>query len=174
MGIFLYLFLFSYGESCFFLVVNGHHADKKSAHATSDLRSGHAINARSTGFVSGKTIDCDGVECIMCVRGLGGERLPAASYALHPNLKNCFVPSRRGRYFFPSIVYTPGAKLFLFRRLAGARHITGRRLKTVTLLALLERSPVWGTNSLLMQVICRQNGSEYGSKRARYRVGRSP
>ena len=33
-------------------------ADKKSAHATIDLRSRHIINPRSTRFVSGKTSEC--------------------------------------------------------------------------------------------------------------------
>ena len=33
----------------------------------------------------------DGLEYIMWIRGLGGEGLPAAPYALHLNLKNIYI-----------------------------------------------------------------------------------
>ena len=40
----------------------------------------------------------EGLEDIKCIRGLGGERLPAAAYALLPDLKKvCFLPSERDR-----------------------------------------------------------------------------
>ena len=37
----------------------------------------------------------DGLEVIMWIRCLGGERLPTASYALRPNLNNFFFSPRR-------------------------------------------------------------------------------
>ena len=49
--------------------------------------------------------------------------LPAASYALLPNLiKGLFLPSERDRVLVSSVFYTPVDIFFCVRRLAGARH----------------------------------------------------
>ena len=53
----------------------------------------------------------DGLENIRWIRGLGGEKLPAASYALLPNLKKGpFVPSERDRVFLSPVLYTAAPK----------------------------------------------------------------
>ena len=68
----------------------------------------------------------DGLEDIRWIRGLGGEKLPAASYALLPNLKkkHIFLPSERDRDFLSPVFYTAAPKCFCIRRLAGARHVS--------------------------------------------------
>ena len=69
----------------------------------------------------------DGREDIRWIRGLGGERLPAASYALLLNLKNClFLPSERDREFLSVFLHTIG-RMFLYQT-PGRRppRITGR------------------------------------------------
>ena len=68
----------------------------------------------------------DGLEDIRWIRGLGGERLPAASCALLPKLKKgpfC-ATSERDRDLLSSVFYKPAAKCFCIRRLAGARHVS--------------------------------------------------
>ena len=51
----------------------------------------------------------DGLEDIMRVRRIGGERLPTASYALRPNLNLffCMTMEKRDRYYLSSVIYTP-------------------------------------------------------------------
>ena len=54
----------------------------------------------------------DGLEAIMWIRCLGGERLPTASYALRPNLNKLFFSprsssERRDGDFLSSVFYTP-------------------------------------------------------------------
>ena len=77
----------------------------------------------------------DGLEDISWVRGLGGERLPAASYALLPNLKKgLFFAIREGsRIFVVCFLHTSG-QTFLHqtpgRRLLPC--ITGRGVNTAT------------------------------------------
>ena len=63
----------------------------------------------------------DGLEHIRWIRGRGCERLPAASYALLPNLKSF---CHRGGIEDSSrlVLRTRGWKFFFARRLAGARH----------------------------------------------------
>ena len=99
-----------------------------SAHQwTIDLQSRHIISPRSTRFVSGKrpvNVD-DDLEDIMQIRGLGGERLPAASYALHPNLKKkVFLPSEREMENSCRMFSTHQRPTVFIRRLAGAHHIS--------------------------------------------------
>ena len=67
----------------------------------------------------------DGLENIRWIRGLGGEKLPAASYALLPNLKKGpFVPSERDRVFLSPVLYTAAPKYVCIKRLAVARHLS--------------------------------------------------
>ena len=66
----------------------------------------------------------DGLEDIRWIRGLGSESLPAASYALLPNLKNGLFFAIREGQFLLSVLYTPAVKCFFIRRLVGARHIS--------------------------------------------------
>ena len=67
----------------------------------------------------------DGLEDIRCIRGLGGEKLPAASYSLLPNLKKgLFLPSERDREFLSPVFYTAAPKCVCIKRLAGARHLS--------------------------------------------------
>ena len=68
----------------------------------------------------------DGLEDIRWIRGLGGEWLPAASYALVPKLEKGLVllSFKRDGQFLSSVSYTPAAKCFRIRRLAGARHVS--------------------------------------------------
>ena len=75
----------------------------KTAQATIDLWSRPRINPPPTYFVSSKaTVNVgDGLENIRWIRGLGGEKLLAASYALLPNLKNSlFLAIGVGSRFF--------------------------------------------------------------------------
>ena len=67
----------------------------------------------------------DGLEGIRCIRGLGGEKLPAASYALLPNLKKklYLLPSEDDRDYLSLVFYTAAPKYLCIRRLAGARHV---------------------------------------------------
>ena len=64
----------------------------------------------------------DGLEDIRWIRGIGGEKLPAASYALLPNLKNVlfFAIGEESRIFVVCFLYTSG-QMFLCRRL---RHVS--------------------------------------------------
>ena len=68
----------------------------------------------------------DGLEYIRWVSGLGGEKLPAASYALIPNLKKkaYFLPSERDREILSPVFYTAAPKCVCIRRLAGARDLS--------------------------------------------------
>ena len=53
----------------------------------------------------------DGLGGIIGIRGLGGEKLAAASYALRHNFKKkCFVPTERNQEFLSSVFYKPAAK----------------------------------------------------------------
>lgn len=69
---------------------------------------------------------------IMLIRAPGGERLPAVSYILHPNLQKglLFAIGDRSRLFvvyrvfLSSVFYSSAAQYFLIRRLAAARHIS--------------------------------------------------
>ena len=67
----------------------------------------------------------DDLQNSMWTRGLGGERLPAMSYALCPNLKKCliFAIGEGSRFVVVCFLYTSG-QMFFLRRLAGAGHIS--------------------------------------------------
>ena len=68
----------------------------------------------------------DGLEDIRWIRGLRGERLPAASYALLPNPKkgHSFLPSERDQKMLSPVFYTAAPKCVCIRRLSGARHLS--------------------------------------------------
>ena len=91
-----------------------------------DDRSRHRSNPRRTGSCRARPVNVDdGLEDIRWMRGLGGEKLPAASYALLPNLKKgLFLPSERDREFLLPVFYTAASKCVCIRRLAGARHLS--------------------------------------------------
>ena len=86
--------------------------------------------------------EIDGLGGIIGIRGLGSERLAAASYAPRQNFqKLCFVPTERNREFLFYVFHTPAAKYlvpgtwYVFsRRLAHSHHvITDRSVRTVIL-----------------------------------------
>ena len=61
------------------------------------------------------------------VRGLGGEKLPAASYALLPSLKKglFFAIGDGSRILVACFLHSSAApKCVCIRRLAGARHVS--------------------------------------------------
>ena len=75
----------------------------------------------------------DGLEDIRWIRGLGGEKLPAASYGLLPYLKKAyFLPSERDRQFLSPVFYI-SAQLCLYQT-RGRRPspITGRFVNSET------------------------------------------
>ena len=79
----------------------------------------------------------DGIEDIRWIRSLGCEKLPAASYALLPNLKKGLflklLPSERDREFLSSCFLHSSAQMCLYQT-PGRRPppITGRFVNTVT------------------------------------------
>ena len=76
----------------------------------------------------------DGLEDIRWIRGLGGEKLPAASYALLPNLKKgLFFAIGQGSRFFVACFLHSSTHMFLYQT-PGPRPppITGRFVNTVT------------------------------------------
>ena len=74
----------------------------------------------------------DGLEDIRWIRGLGGEKLSAASYALLPDLKKvCFLPSERDRDFLSPVSTQQRPFVSCIRRLAGARHVSPAVLLTL-------------------------------------------
>ena len=79
------------------------HSNKKP-HATIDLRSRHTVEStqgQSASYRARPVNVDDGLEDIRWIRGLRGERLPGASYALLPNLKkNTVFCHRRGSTIF--------------------------------------------------------------------------
>ena len=74
----------------------------------------------------------DGLEGIIGIRGLGGERLAEPSYALRSNLQKLLsLPSERDQELLSSVFYTPAAKLFFIRHLAGPRHISPTEVRVL-------------------------------------------
>ena len=68
-----------------------------------------------------------GLGDIRWIHGLGGERLPAASYDLLPNLSwYLWFPWERDRLFLSLVFdwYTTGPKCVCISRLAGARDVS--------------------------------------------------
>ena len=75
-----------------------------------------------------------GLEDIRWMRGLGGEKLPAASYALIPNLKKgLFYAIGEGSRYFVACFLHSSAQLCLYQ-MPGRRppRVTGRFVNTVT------------------------------------------
>ena len=78
----------------------------------------------------------DGLEDIRRIRGLGGEKLPVASYTLLPNLKMVYyLPSETDREILSPVFYKvqSSAQMCLYQT-PGRRppRITGRFVNTVT------------------------------------------
>ena len=99
------------------------------------LRSRHRSNPRPTRFVSGKAGGCRyGLEDIRWIRRLGGEKFPAASNTLLPNLKKglFFAIGEGSRIFVTSFLHS-SAQMCLYQT-PGRRPppITGRFVNTVT------------------------------------------
>ena len=131
----VFIFICSLGctrRNLCFHVENCQHPDQKqlTRRYTFDIESTQSQSASCR--ARPKNID-DGLEGITWIRGLGGEKLCAASYALLPNLKKglFFVVGGGSRIFVVCFLHTSG-QMYCIRRLAGARHITGRVVKTVT------------------------------------------
>ena len=77
----------------------------------------------------------DGLEDIRWIRGLGGEKLPAASYALLPNPKNhLFFAIGEGSRIFVACFLHSSAQMCLYQTSGWRRPppITGRFVNTVT------------------------------------------
>ena len=106
-----------------------------TAHATIGLRSRDRINPRPTRFVSGKAGECRWRPRRYQVDPWSrGENLPAASYALLPNLKKgLFLAIGEGSSFFVACFVHSSAQMCLFQT-PGQRppSITGHFVKTVT------------------------------------------
>ena len=93
-------------RNLFSLAANCQHADNKSAWATIDLRSRHRPDGQSAWCPARPTNVDDGLEDIRWINGLGGESLPAASWALPPNPKKTHFWHPSGieefRHLFPA------------------------------------------------------------------------
>ena len=76
----------------------------------------------------------DGLEDIRWIRGLGGEKLPAASYAILPNLKKCpFYAIGEGSRNFVACFLHSSAQMCLYQTPGRCPPpITGRFVNTVT------------------------------------------
>ena len=98
----------------------------KTAHATIRLHLDIEATNGQPGSCRARPANVDdGLEDIRWMRGLGGEKLPAASYALFPNLKkSLFLPSERDRKMLSPVFYTAAPKCVCIRRLAGTRHLS--------------------------------------------------
>ena len=97
----------------------------KTAHATIRLHLDIEATNGQPGSCRARPANVDdGLEDIRWMRGLGGEKLPAASYALCPNLKKglSFAIGEGSRIFVACFLHS-GAQMFI-RRLAGARHVS--------------------------------------------------
>ena len=77
----------------------------------------------------------DDLQHSMGVRGLGGERMPAMSYALCPNFKKCqiFAIGAGSRFLVVCFLYTSGQMFFSQTPGRCPPHITGLRVNSVTL-----------------------------------------
>ena len=102
---------------------------------TIHLRSRYRINPRSTRFCSARPVNIDDLQSRMWVHGLGGERLPATSYALSLNVKKMPIfCHRRGIKVFCRLFYIH-QRLNVFSQTPGRHppHITGLRVNSVTI-----------------------------------------
>ena len=117
-----------------FHVENCQHADQKQ------LTRRYAFDL-DIGATRGQPASCrarpvnldDGLEDIRWIRGLGGEKLPAASNALLSNLKKgLFFAIAEGSRILSPVFYTAAPKRVCIRRLADARHLSPVVLWTLT------------------------------------------
>ena len=94
------------------------------------------INPRPTRFVSGKANECidDGLKDIRWIRGLAGDRLPAASYALLPNLKKglLFAIGEWSRFLVVCFLLTSDQVFGYHTPRRRPPRITGRVVNTAT------------------------------------------
>ena len=108
-----------------FHVENSQHADKKqlTRRYAFDLDI-EATHGQPGSFRARPVNVDDGLEDIRWIRGLGGEKLPAASNALLQNMKkrHTFLPSERDQNFSSPVLYTAAPTCVCIRCLAGARH----------------------------------------------------
>ena len=121
-------------EPCAFHVENCQHAAKKQL--TRRQAFDHDIEAThgQPGSCRARPVNVDdGLEDISRIRGLGGEKLPAASYALLPNLKKglFFAIGEKSRIFVACFLHS-SAQMCLYQT-PGRRPppITGRFVHTV-------------------------------------------
>ena len=129
------MFTLLYAKNLRFHVGNCKHADQKQLTRRwafdLDIESTHGQPASCRARLV--NVD-DGLEDIMWTRGLGGEKLPAASYALLPNLKKgLFFAIGEGSRNFASCFLHSSAQMCLYQT-PGRRPtiITGRFVNTVT------------------------------------------
>ena len=112
----------------------------KITHTLIGLWSRPRINPPPTHLVSGRaTVNVDGgVEDITWIRGLGGEKSPAASYALLLNLlkKVLLLPSENDRVLSP-VFHSAATKCVCARRLADSGHLSPAVSRT--LLSVVQR-----------------------------------
>ena len=109
-----------------FHVENCQHADQKQLTRRLDFDLDIEATHGQPGSCRARPVNVDdGLEYIKWIRGLGGEKLPAASYALLPNLKKgLFCAIGEGSIFLSPVFYTAAPKCVSIRRLAGARHLS--------------------------------------------------
>ena len=76
----------------------------------------------------------DGLEYIRWIRGIGGEKVPAASYALLPNLRNSlfFVIGEELRIFVACFLLSSARMCLYLTSRRRAPPVTGRFVNTVT------------------------------------------
>ena len=108
-----------------FHVENCQHADQKQLTRRYAFDLDIEATHRQPGSCWARPVNVDdSLEDIRWIRGLGGEKSPAVSYALLPNMeKGLFLPSERDREFLSTVFYTAAPKCVCIRRLAGARHL---------------------------------------------------
>ena len=82
-----------------------------------------------------RPVNIDDFQNSMWIRGLGGERLPAMSYALCPSLKKCliFAIGAESRFLVVCFLYTSGQMFFSQTPGRCPPHITGLCVNSVTL-----------------------------------------
>ena len=109
-----------------FHVENCQHADQKQLTRRQAFDLDIELTHCQTASCRARPVNIDdGLEGIRWIRGLGGEKLPGASYALLPNLKkSVFLPSESDRDFVSPVFYTAAPKCVCIRRLASARHVS--------------------------------------------------
>ena len=132
-----------------FHVKNCRHADRKQL----TQRYAFDLDIEAThcqpGSCSARPVNVDdGLEDTRWIRGLGGEKLPAASYALLPNLKKglFFAIGEESRIFVACFLHSSAQMCFVSDAwpAPATYHVIGRFVNTVTrgwVGALNERAP---------------------------------